>query len=394
MSAAVARRKKQLLLKKQKAAEASNGVGNNGGGSEYDALTVRLNSLLDIPSETTKADAEARAYEALQLAQGQVRRYAKSGDGVNAFKLSSNVTLQILSRGHIGMANQLSTQMIDAMTELHLVVTDEILDKLCEIDTGYTNALSVISPSSTTGSEDGGDDEKFRLQRLHMSYLRKSIKYSDDLGTTRYGDLRLHSRLGHCAWAMEDYFEAMLEFALAEESCDTLVDLLFALPLTEDGNDNVAKGPVSLRDSLLTHGVVMYISLENLRDANALFRAFVAKDVNRDAEKLAANYMLKGAKHPTHVTFCGSVLRICETDAAPLFTWLLKSFNVELNRHPDLKPYTAKIGRIYFNIQPPPNMLNMMENMMTMMSAGGGMGGMPPGMAGMPGMPGMPLPRR
>merc|ERR1712106_574440 len=124
---------------------------------------------------------------------------------------------------------------------------------------------------------------------------------------------------------------------------------------------------------------VIYISLENLREANSLFRAFVEKDTERDAEKLAANYMMKGAKHPTHVTFCGSLLRICETDAAPLFSWLLKSFNVELNRHPDLTPYTAKIGRIYFNIQPPPNMLNMMENMMTMMSAGGGMGGMPGG---------------
>mmetsp|Transcript_60037 Transcript_60037/g.70145 ORF Transcript_60037/g.70145 Transcript_60037/m.70145 type:complete len:368 (+) Transcript_60037:38-1141(+) len=365
MSAAVARRKKQLLIKKQKAAEAAS---SGGSATEYDALTVRLNSLLDIPDGTDKAEAETRAYEALQLAQGQVRRYAKQIDGDNAFKLASSITIQLLSRGYIGMANQLSTQMIDAMTETRLTLTDGILDKLCEVDSGYKTALAAITPK--TPEE---EDEKFRLQKLLMTFLRKAIKYSDDLGTIRYGDMRLHSRLGQCAWDMEEYLEAMMEFALAEENPETVVDLLFQLP--KGDNDNAAKGPVSLRDSLLTHGVVIFISLENLRDANSLLRAFVAKDTERDAQKLATNYMMKGKKHPTHVAFCGSLIRICETDAAPLFSWILKSFNVELNRHPDLKPYTAKIGRLYFNIQPPPNMLNMMENMMTMMSAGGGMGG-------------------
>mmetsp|Transcript_19938 Transcript_19938/g.20252 ORF Transcript_19938/g.20252 Transcript_19938/m.20252 type:complete len:137 (+) Transcript_19938:30-440(+) len=43
MSAAVARRKKQLLIKKQKAAEAAS---SGGSATEYDALTVRPNSLL------------------------------------------------------------------------------------------------------------------------------------------------------------------------------------------------------------------------------------------------------------------------------------------------------------------------------------------------------------
>ena len=37
-----------------------------------------------------------------------------------------------------------------------------------------------------------------------------------------------------------------------------------------------------------------------------------------------------------------------------------------------VRAYTMKIGRAYFNIQPPPSMMSMMENMMSGMGGGGG----------------------
>ena len=44
-----------------------------------------------------------------------------------------------------------------------------------------------------------------------------------------------------------------------------------------------------------------------------------------------------------------------------------------------VRAYTMKIGRVYFDIQPPPSMMSMMENMMSGMGGGGGMpGGMNP----------------
>jgi hypothetical protein len=77
------------------------------------------------------------------------------------------------------------------------------------------------------------------------------------------------------------------------------------------------------------------------------------------------------------------LLRICEKNVrtGPLYQWLLKSFKRELEntaKPAALATFTTKIGKIYFNIQPPPSMLSMMENMM--MGGPGGMGGINPAM--------------
>jgi hypothetical protein len=75
------------------------------------------------------------------------------------------------------------------------------------------------------------------------------------------------------------------------------------------------------------------------------------------------------------------LLRICEKEmkTGPLYSWLLKSFNSELSGmfKPDVvKAYCTKIGRVYFNIQPPPSMMSTLESMMGGMGGLGGMGGM------------------
>ena len=65
---------------------------------------------------------------------------------------------------------------------------------------------------------------------------------------------------------------------------------------------------------------------------------------------------------------------------ALLFTWLVRNSGQELGTMHDpesARAYTRKIGRVYFDIQPPPSMMSMMENMMSGM--GGGGGGMMPG---------------
>jgi len=127
--------------------------------------------------------------------------------------------------------------------------------------------------------------------------------------------------------------------------------------------------------------------MENIRDAHSLLTSYISDVEKRDLEGLKKSYMSKtDKKAPNHVVFLSMLLSIVTKDkkTGPLYTWLLKGFsNSELAKmyKPEmLKGYTTKIGRVYFDIQPPPSMMATLENMMSMMGGGGmgGMGGMPP----------------
>ena len=134
-------------------------------------------------------------------------------------------------------------------------------------------------------------------------------------------------------------------------------------------------GSACERDCLFTRAILVFIAVQNLRDANALLKSYISL-TKVDMSALAKSYINKNdGKAPTHIMFCTMLLQICEKDrAGPLFQWLLRSFSYDLNQmKPDVKAYTTKIGRVYFNIQPPPSMFNMMENMMSMMGGAAAM---------------------
>ncbi len=153
--------------------------------------------------------------------------------------------------------------------------------------------------------------------------------------------------------------------------------------------------PPPQRDALLTRSVLALLAVEDLRSAAILVRSYLSEVENvsgpagvggRSNDELRAGYLDKtDGVAPSHAIFCSMLVRICEKDAktAPLFTWLVRNFGQELGTMHDpeaARAYTTKIGRVYFDIQPPPSMMSMMENMMSGMGGGGGGGLMPGGM--------------
>lgn len=377
MSAAAARRRKQLAKKAQDADGAP--------------LTTRLNTLL-------AENEESSAYEALQLAQSQVRRLVKTDKGAEGAELAYDVSLQFLSHGRVSVSSQLLALFAEVLVEVAVETTPAWVERIASIDSNYKTALEPMKITQM--------DEYERLMRLHYQFLKKIVKWTSDCGTIKFGDLKCHGLLGEQCWVIastappddtdeEEGFgreslraESIMHFGLAEQP-QRIGELLATLPAPTDEEEKMGRGggTAGERDCLLTRATLVFIAMENLRDANVLVRYYMSDiDSGRDDKKLAKSYMNKNdGKAPTHVIFCCMLLRVCEKDrAGPLFQWLLRSFGVDIGKmRPDVRGYTTKIGRVYFAIQPPPNMLNMMENMMAMMG-GGGMGGMmPPGMAGM-----------
>ena len=450
MSAAAARRKKQLTARHAAAAHHVTSVIGGAGvvdGAYYpaypppsisattnegtidapDPVRLRLDALLYDPNTLSQ---EGVAYEALQLAQSVVRRCIKSGSYDGATYAAYRASLALLAvGGRVAVCSQLLTVLVDALNETRTPPTtaaaaaatgggDDWTVRIAELDNAHQSALNadaVMSPN-----------ERGRLQRLQLQFLRKIVKWSADCGSIKYGIPEYHALLADHAWRMScdvtvvgddgrginkrenDHVDVIdgeedvdgdgldinlrntavthYAFAGGEYITSALLDKLHSLPAPT--SEEIAFNhtcPPSQRDALLTRAVLVLLSIENLRDATLLVRSYLSSiegPAGRTAEMLAGSYLDKtDGVAPSHVMFCCMLLRICEKDAktAPLFTWLVRNFGNELSTMvaaDGIRAYATRIGRVYFDILPPPSMMSMMESMF---SGGGGMGGMPGG---------------
>ena len=394
MSAAAARRRKQRAAKS----------GNT------DPIQVRLDALLKDPA----LKEEAVAYEALQLAQSAVRRNVKIGNFAQATEVAFTSSLTLLTKsGRVSVSSQLMMGLVQVLSETHTACSQKWVDRFAQLDAAFRAALE----------EDATMDpaERGRLQRLHQQFLIKGLKWSNDLGDTRHGALGMHSFLAAHCWSMscdeavigseadransavpqggdeeeeeedpevELRYDAVTHYALAEK-VSTIIEKMKTLPAPTNSEKKMGHDcPPAQRDALLTRAVLVLLAIENVRDATTLVRSFWKEIEARSEDSLKKSYLDKtDGKAPSHVMFASMLLRICEKDVktAPLFTWLVRNFGPELGTMHQanvIKSYTTKIGRVYFDIQPPPSMIGMMEQMMGMMGGGGmgGMGGMNPQM--------------
>jgi len=393
MSAAAARRRKQLA--KKAAIQSKDGI---------DPITQQLNNLL----ASSNADAngilpESTAYEALQLAQSQVRKSVNSGEYTKAtLTYSHDVIVTLLNYKKAAVASQLMNQLIQTLSETHTECDDAWITRIQKIQELFEPAVQVVDSAV----------EQRRLRRLQAKFLKGALSWSEALGTVRYGACEIQEVLGEHFWSMAQleadesstpdddddeekddfslaalYSEAVTHLSMAEKP-EALLSKLKTLPdpTAEETKAGHECSPC-FRDSCLTRSILAMIAVENIRDAHTLLTSYLTECESRPLEELKQSYMnKKDGKAPSHVVFLSMLLSMVLKDkkTGPLFSWLLKSFNSELNKMYKaemIKAYTSKIGRVYFDILPPPSMLSTLENMMGMIG-GGGLGG-PGGMGGM-----------
>jgi hypothetical protein len=376
MSAAAARRRKQLASRKAS-------------GEGEDNVSSQLETLLNAPELD-----EATAYEALQLAQSLVRKKVKEGQFASAADLAYHSSSKLLQGGRVSVASQLLSLLIEVLRETHTDETQVWLDRLDELQAQHSGAIEKLISSNAS------EEEVLRLQRLQLEWLRSCVSWSADLGKTSLGNNRLHYLLSILSWKLsledtaedvnmdepeDDWIQELqtdaIQHATIAERPDQILEWMSTLD--DPSADEIKAGhrcPPAVRDGLLTRAVLAFVCLENLRDANTLVRGYIESMEKRNISDLAKSYTSKDdGQAPSHVMFCCMLLRVCEKDSrtGPLYSWLLRSFKREMDlmyKPNTVMAYTVKIGKIYFNLQPPPSMLNMLENMMGMMG-GGGMGG-------------------
>lgn len=363
MSAAAARRRKQMAARQL----------------EGDPVEKKLKTLLE------GSEDEPTAYEALQLAQSQVRKCVHGLKFAEAADLAYTSSLILLKNKKVSVASQLLDLLVDVLKETHTDVTDTWIARITELSVAQNQALADSELSEV---------ETNRLLRLQREFLRKCVSWSSDLGTIRFGNPKLQELLGDQCWTVpakddedgEDRHSIMCDavqaMCLAEQPLK-IAEWLKTLPAPTVAELKLGHVcPPADRDALLTRAILLFIAMENLRDGNILMRTYMSEIEERNVDAMTQSYMKKDdGLAPTHFVFCCMMLRICEKDSrtGPLYTWLMKSFRRELDlmtKPQSVQSMLTKIGKVYFNIQPPPSMMSMMENML----GGGGMGGMNPAM--------------
>jgi len=292
-----------------------------------------------------------------------------------------------LKKKRVSVASQLLTVLAEVLRETHTEETDAWFDRIEELNTAHADAMK----------DQPQGQESIRLLRLQRDWIRSCMGWSSDLGTVKFGHNKIHELYAKQCWKlsevevddpeeeMEMRCEGIQHMMLAEQPA-SVMDWLKTLPAPTEAETKMGHTcSPAVRDALFTRALLLACAMENLRDATTLVRLYMDVE-ERKIDDLKASYTKKDdGISPSHIIFGSMLVRICEKDArtGPLYSWLLRSFKRELDgmyKPGVIHGFTTKIGKIYFNIQPPPSMLNMVENMMGMMGGGGMGGGINPAM--------------
>jgi hypothetical protein len=277
---------------------------------------------------------EHGAYEALQLYRSRSLRFKSKSEFKEAMNVCYTGAVCILENGYGNAGAELASLYVELLTELSLPLTDETRDEIFQIDSKFpANALS---------------------QRTE--FLKSCIKWSIAVGNRELGDSKLHTRLAECLWDLpashNEKKNVSYHFA-AGESPQLLCQKIF--------ETYSAANEQETRSQQLCLGVVNFLALENLRDANELFIQY------KKAEQKEHGNTVKDLNSLPLVVFCDYVLQTCRRDAAPLFKTLVNSYAGDLDF--DEAVPTLLMGPIagrFFGIKPKVNpMMSMLQSMMS-----------------------------
>jgi hypothetical protein len=280
---------------------------------------------------------EASLYESLQLLSSHSHRASKAGDVDRALQIAVDGALTLLRFKHVEIASPLACLLADTLRECRAVETSARLSDISSISALFAGCCVGIPP------HDGRREH-------HVKFLRGALRWNTAVGATQYGATAIHELLGDALWGTEEQADAVSHYAFAEKP-DVIAERMFSTGL---------KGGSVGRDNLLVQAVLTFLTLENMRDANALMSKYKAALLKTSEKTLSKN-----------VNFCVFLLKICERNGDQMFKWLFQAFGQSMQNNQAWVSMLTRIGKIYFGIKPPPNMLSMIESML----GGGGMGG-------------------
>lgn len=294
------------------------------------------------------ADA-ASAYEALQLYKSKISRLRVASKFDEALALTCHAAVLQLKHGYENSANELGSLFVDILTESKFALTPEFRNHINEMANSFQ-----------------------QVPNRGVPFLQECLSLSRVLGPRLHGDTLLHRQLAVVLWhrggsqqgedvsttrdaigkeeSVDDFKnDAVLHFAYGEAPEELWSQI------AEDATLDPAQAPWtggSRRERVVLLGVLYFLSLENLRDANILFNIFKK---HRGQSK---------GKESALFEFTERLLLTSLRDARQLFQQLVTAYRAHLGFHPVvLDLLEGPIAKKLFGIQPAPNMMSLFANM-------------------------------
>ena len=265
-------------------------------------------------------------YQALQLFKTQHARAKKKGDLNQAIELAFRGANVMLEKNEVNAGSELARDFVDLLKTQPDLNYDKTLQELLTID-GHFSKLE--------GEE---------ATRERKRFLKAAIDLSVERGPWPSGDPELHRIIALTALKEQDVL-LCIKHMLHSHRPDEISSITAKW---------AKSGPEGERDLHIARTVLQLLCLENLRDANAVFKALKAEFPDLDTPLMR---------------FLGYLLRTLERDAYPLFLTLRQKYASSIARantpQASFEAYLDKIAQVFYGVAPPKSgMQSMMETML------------------------------
>lgn len=246
------------------------------------ALLNKKRARKEVDLDAMVASGAEGAYEALQLYRSRSMRHKQKDDIIGAITEAAHGARCLFANGYINAGSELASLVVDIINESGIEINPQVRQVVFELDSAFP-------------SEDAS----------RVEFLKACVKATINNGQRELGEPSMHLRLANCLWEMKSK-NAIYHYVLSEDP-ETLA-------MKIDQRYGTAKTIVE-RDQALTLSVLHFLALENLRDANELFKNFKK---SQKSKNLPMDSHL--------VVFCDYLLQTCRRDAVPLFKTLVNTY--------------------------------------------------------------------
>ncbi|KAG7383318.1 Golgi to ER traffic protein 4 [Phytophthora pseudosyringae] len=266
-------------------------------------------------------------YGALQMYKTLFMRFLK-GDEPSAEQqekaaaLALEAALTLIKHDQNTAATEMANLMVSVFADFRQPVDDAHKQRIRQIDAAFL--------------------PKPQFSADLALFLKNAVKWSAVEGARKRGDPELQLLLARAYRSAGDFTHAMKHFLHAENPQE-LAEALFQWS---------TQGYPSESDLYLARAVLQLLSLENLRDANKVYEAYVAQ--------------CQGAGRPVDLplfNYTRFLLLTLERDALPLFQMLQERYAPALARDSSLQSYLSVIGQKFYGLQPPRSGLSSLLEM-------------------------------